>query len=170
MNNTLAMDVSIGHLYGVQPTAQSRGGPAPITSGAAKTGVLGSRSDQADIEDRLINWGRWCKSSETSSGGHCGSIEWKWIGKWKGRYGWADPPDITKILNRINVIDAEAVQSIMIHLPITYRQVLVMMYVRDDHPKKIAHKIGCKEWALESLISDAKKAAEKCLTGIKNKR
>ena len=122
-----------------------------------------------DIESRLINWGRWCKSGTCADSGHCGSIEWRWIGRWKEKYGWEDQADATKILDRINVLDAEVVQSIMGLLPLTYRQVLAMKYVHRKNPKRIAYEAGCREWALESLISEAKHAANLCLTGLKKK-
>lgn len=123
-----------------------------------------------DIESRLINWGRWCKMGRTHGTGHCGSIEWQWVGRWKEKYGWEDAPDANKILDRVRVLDAEEVQSIMVHLPITYRQVLAMKYVHREAPKRIAYKAGCREWALDGLIAEAKNAARICLTGMKNNR
>lgn len=120
-----------------------------------------------DIESRLINWGRWCNGSKSSSGGHCGSIEWQWVDKWKQKYGWADPPDTNRILAKVDVLDAELIQSTMIYLPITFRQVLSMRYVHQKSAKRTAYEVGCKEWALDAVVSDAKNALKTCLTGLK---
>lgn len=121
-----------------------------------------------DIESRLINWGRWCKMGRTHGTGHCGSIEWQWVGRWKEKYGWQDAGDSEMILDRVNVLDAEKVQSIMVHLPITYRHVLSLKYVHSEAPKRIAFKVGCREWALEGVIAEARNAARIRLTAMKN--
>jgi len=123
--------------------------------------------DDSTIEVRLINWGRWCKMGRTHGTGHCGSIEWQWVGRWKEKYGWQDSGDSEKILDRVNILDAEEVQSIMVHLPITFRHVLSLKYVHREAPKRIAFKAGCREWALDGLIAEARNAARICLTAMK---
>ena len=123
--------------------------------------------DHQEIEARLVNWGRWC-NAVSSRRGHCGSIEWKWVETWKQRWGWKDSPDLTRILDRINVLDAERVQSIMQYLPLTYRTVLALKYVKHDSPKRIAYKANCREWELETLLFEILEVAKKVLTGGRN--
>lgn len=149
---------------GYRRTSEARPENSVLQGNAVQSVVM---VDDSTIEVRLINWGRWCKMGRTHGTGHCGSIEWQWVGRWKEKYGWQDSGDSEKILDRVNVLDAEEVQSIMVHLPITFRHVLSLKYVHRESPKRIAYKAGCREWALDALIAEARNAAKICLTGIK---
>ena len=164
MNQDHATDASTEPGFGARSIAQRADGPAMQRKTDAAIGIVATSHNET--EARLVNWGRWCNSGK--SVGHCGSIEWQWQARWKGENGWKDEPSAAKILDRIDSLDAERVQSIMQYLPNTYRAVLSLKYVKRETPKRIAYKANCREWELESLLFEVLQAVAKCLTGRRN--
>ncbi len=164
MNQEAAQDAKTESGHGGCCIAPSSGGPEMQRKRDAAIGIAATSHNE--MEARLSNWGRWCNSGK--SAGHCGSIEWQWQARWKGENGWKDEPSATKILDRIDSLDAERIQSVMQHLPATYRVVLALKYVKRETPKRIAYKANCREWELEGLLFEVLQTVSKCLTGRRN--
>jgi len=160
VNQSLVMDVFIAPRLSAWPTASRIDGQVQKMNDDATNG------ERHSTESRLINWGRWCNAYKTSSG-HCGSIEWMWQNRWKDANGWKDEPSAEKILAKIDTLDAERVQAIMQHLPLTYRVVLSLKYVKRENPKRIAYKANCREWQLDGLLFEILQTVSKCLTSKK---
>lgn len=100
------------------------------------------------IHDRLINWARWCKGSNS------GNVH-PMFRQYRNDY-WEPAPAQTSS----NVIDAVEVQKIMKDIPEPQRIALQWFYVVKCGPRKFCMALGESMAGLETLVHNGRAMAK----------
>jgi len=110
-------------------------------------------SDRSVLEDRLINWARWCRDSKAR--GRCGSAE----SKYNYRSDMMDGDEVMLLEKPVAVgvvdhQDALAVNRAWQRLPLLNNRIIAAHYI--PLPKDRHHKAMCKSLGLRLSEYDEK--------------
>lgn len=104
--------------------------------------------EHIEIHARLVNWASW--SRDRIRQGHCMSMEWRYLAprvKEKDDLHASSPPD---------VLDAQALHSVVCHLPLKHRLALHLWYIHRAPANFIRRKLGLTRDGVVQIVRDAR--------------
>lgn len=114
-------------------------------------------ANQADINDRLINWARWC---------HSGSGRGGVLPMFRGYRPYIYPERDVSI--PIDSKDAVEVQKTMAHLPERHRLAVQWCYVVRNNPMRMCNHLVVSRSGLMALITDGRTMVKNRLTRVEH--